>query len=830
MREQPPPQLAALLQRLGLATAEQVGQMGRRVRRLARDLPRFESVWVDALAQARILTAFQAAEINAGRAASLRVGPYLVCRPLPWPGYAVAYQARRVDSAELVRLMVVPEASRRADGLLGRLEALAAVSGKLCCENLAPVAEVGDDGRQLWAASPWVEGQSAAEWMVRYGRFPPQTVLTIARAMVAALARLERVGLCHGDLSVSGLLLTDAGRVVLLHPGLRPALRPEEGYAHADLPPEAFDSMAPERITEGTPPTIASDVFSCGCVWWHLLCGRGPLAGGDSLAKLRAAQTAKIPELRRLAPEVPTALAEAVSACLHRQPRHRCQSLARLAAMLDPSGGRGNPAAIRCVPRPYRPPGRRGPAVRPSRPSHRTSWRWAAMAGCLVVAATMAWPMWRDGLPFADRWAASRGAPVPSPATASLVPEDAVAASRRPESSGQGPAAGNHGTGSQDRVSRNPASQDPVSQNSVLPAHYEVEQPTPPSPSPAHPQPPQATAQGPRDLVLAADAPLEVDSLPLRPGQRVRGEPGERPVVLVPRAGLPIAADDVCFENIDFVHAGSDASDVGPNSGAVICLSSARAAFRGCSFRSAPDPQSRASRAAVERPVAIRWTHPTDRSRAEMELPSGRVQLSDCLLRGVGAGLDCRTAGALSVEVANTLHLGPGPLVRLDHCPTSEEPVLIAASRVTLRDAGGLLECDCRRLEGPPGEISIQTTDCVLAPRRGTGLLCFPGPQSPEVVLRSLSWAGQGTLVTPEAIVAAWVRSDGSPQVLDDEAVSIAGVVRSAVEFAGEASSGPEASRVLRWQAPLRSNEPPGIDPAGAHWPAALPSLPSRQI
>ena len=40
----------------------QVTQMGRRVRRLARDLPQFESVWVDALAQARILTPFQAAE------------------------------------------------------------------------------------------------------------------------------------------------------------------------------------------------------------------------------------------------------------------------------------------------------------------------------------------------------------------------------------------------------------------------------------------------------------------------------------------------------------------------------------------------------------------------------------------------------------------------------------------------------------------------------------------------------------------------------------------------------------------------------------------------
>ena len=36
-------------------------------------------------------------------------------------------------------------------------------------------------------------------------------------------------------------------------PGLRGILRPEEGYAHADLLPEAYDSLAPERISAGTP-------------------------------------------------------------------------------------------------------------------------------------------------------------------------------------------------------------------------------------------------------------------------------------------------------------------------------------------------------------------------------------------------------------------------------------------------------------------------------------------------------------------------------------------------------------------------------------------------
>ena len=68
--------------------------------------------------------------------------------------------------------------------------------------------------------------------------------------------------------------------------------------------------------------------------------------------------------------------------------------------------------------------------------------------------------------------------------------------------------------------------------------------------------------------------------------------------------------------------------------------------------------------------------------------------------------------------------------------------------------------------------------------------------------------------VSPETVIAAWRGSDGREEVLDDASVSIAGLVRSKVGFAGDAGSGPAASRIIRWQVPLRSTDPPGIDPA----------------
>ena len=92
-------------------------------------------------------------------------------------------------------------------------------------------------------------------------------------------------------------------------------MRPEEGYAHADLPPELYDSVAPERIAGVAAPNAYSEMFACGCLWWRLLTGRPPLPGGAALAKLKSIHTGKVPDVHRFAPETPEALANAIRAC-----------------------------------------------------------------------------------------------------------------------------------------------------------------------------------------------------------------------------------------------------------------------------------------------------------------------------------------------------------------------------------------------------------------------------------------------------------------------------------------------------------------------------------
>ena len=104
MSEQPPEKLVSLLEGLRLASRGQFLSVSRHVNRLAKDLPRFESVWIDSLAQARILTPYQAGELNAGRGPGLAIGPFLLEQPLETSGWSQSFRAKDPETQQIVRL------------------------------------------------------------------------------------------------------------------------------------------------------------------------------------------------------------------------------------------------------------------------------------------------------------------------------------------------------------------------------------------------------------------------------------------------------------------------------------------------------------------------------------------------------------------------------------------------------------------------------------------------------------------------------------------------------------------------------------------------------
>ena len=758
MRERPPIQLVGLLQSLGLASESELQSLEPTVQRLAGDLPRFESIWIDSLRRARRLTQFQTAEIMAGRGEALRIGRYVLCHVVRECGYASVYKARQIDSHESVRLVTTNAATTSSDSILPRLDGLIQLA-PLLPGFLGLVTSAGSEGPRIWAASPWVEGTSLADWMLHHGRFPPEVVLEIARAMAEQLAAMQSVGVVHGDVRAENVLLLPDGNICLPQPGVRAIIRPHEGIAHCDLAPEACSTLAPERVSRGTTATVASDLFACGCVWWQMLCGRSALGGGDSMSRLRAAQLAAIDDFRHWAIDVPPQLGEALDACLKKDSRQRPRSMATLAEQLGPTSRGGRQAIARCLAAADRP---QAPWLLAKRDKAKkiNPHLLTAAALLLLGAISVAWPLW-----VAANRPHSAATSTPSLQTATFAAKGSPSDSRKP---------------AREQIVASAPRGSPVIQaafNEPISSHDELR--LPPSLSDG------------------------VDGLRLRPGQTVRPHSG-RTRIVAPTQGLAVTADRVTFEHIDFVAEARPASvaDSSQGSFALIRLSCEECTFVDCSFQSASG--------GAQLSAAIRWAQ--GEQSAAAVLPAGRLRLRDCVFRRVSAGIDSSRRGAIAVEAANVLHLGPGPFVQLRTFPAADEPLRIGLAQFTLRDAESLVKLDCPADlgSGPTGEISIDAGGCVFAPHDNRPLLLIACDQSPAQLLHGLKWTGRGSVLTPGADFARWQRRDLSTEVIDDSAISISGLVRGQVVFSGRRDARPASSRVVECHAPLTDSESPG--------------------
>ena len=332
MLEPPSSSLLKTLSVLKLCSPRDLRRCRGYVRRLTRDLPAFDSIWIDALVQSRRLTAFQGQSLEMSQGERLQVGPCLLLERLGGTVTAETFLARRRDAEDVCVLKLTtaaPEQLRPQSEHLAKLVNVAQnfQHPAIVLPQATQVVEwpVAGDWR-LVSISRHVRGPHLAELLVRRGRFPAAIVVEIGRQLLDGLAALESQGLVHGDLSLTNVRITPQGQSVLVDAGLVPVFRPQFSF-HTIRSAERYDGLAPERISAGLPPSSSSDLYSLGCLLWHLLAGRPPFTAGDPLAKVAAHQTQTIVDIREWVPDAPDWLAETLLRWTSTNPAARPRSL-----------------------------------------------------------------------------------------------------------------------------------------------------------------------------------------------------------------------------------------------------------------------------------------------------------------------------------------------------------------------------------------------------------------------------------------------------------------------------------------------------------------------
>jgi Tol biopolymer transport system component len=309
------------------------------------------------------------------------IGSYRVEGILGAGGMGQVYRARDTKLGRRVALKVLPDIFAKDPERRARFQREAQVLAALNHPHIGAIHGFEDGGSVHALVLELVDGPTLADRLAK-GALPVDESLAIAQQVVDALDAAHDQGIIHRDLKPANIAFTPDGAAKVLDFGLARLVLPE-GYASTDIgnsptitSPAMTHAgtilgtaayMSPEQA-KGRPADARSDVWAFGCVFYEMLTGARPYAGEDVADTLAAVLRAE-PDWSALPSSTPPAIRRLLQRCLQKDRKRRLAAIADVRLYIEEA---------------------QAVEVAVARPSTRTAWWAATLAGVVALVALVA--------------------------------------------------------------------------------------------------------------------------------------------------------------------------------------------------------------------------------------------------------------------------------------------------------------------------------------------------------------------------------------------------------------------------------------------------------
>lgn len=233
-------------------------------------------------------------------------GRYRIIDRIGRGGMGVVFSALQIDLGREVALKLL--APELADSLDSRQRFLreAATLARLDSPHVVTVHDAGQQDGWVYIATQLVPDGDLSQRLATAGPLVPLGALDVVAQVAAGLADAHRAGVIHRDLKPSNVLLrnrSDGGiTAIICDLGIARTQDSEHTLTVGVFGTAGY--LAPERHS-GEQATVASDIYSLGCLLWAALSGRAPYEGTDFTVAM-AHQQDPVPQLPPHLPGAPT--------------------------------------------------------------------------------------------------------------------------------------------------------------------------------------------------------------------------------------------------------------------------------------------------------------------------------------------------------------------------------------------------------------------------------------------------------------------------------------------------------------------------------------------
>jgi serine/threonine protein kinase/tetratricopeptide (TPR) repeat protein len=262
-------------------------------------------------------------------------GDYELLEEIGRGGQGVVYRARQKSLNRTVAVKVIGLGHWATEAHLKRFRREAEAAASLEHPCIVPIYEVGERDGSCYFSMKFVEGGQLDEVVRR-----EPMALRRAAELIVKVARTVHFAhehhILHRDIKPGNILLDRKGEPHLTDFGLARLVETESTVTRTLEVLGTPSYMAPEQaVANNAQLTSATDVYGLGAVFYQLLTGHPPFAGGTTYETIKLLLETEPRQPRQLNPRTDRDLSTICLKCLEKDPKRRYSSALALAEDLE---------------------------------------------------------------------------------------------------------------------------------------------------------------------------------------------------------------------------------------------------------------------------------------------------------------------------------------------------------------------------------------------------------------------------------------------------------------------------------------------------------------
>lgn len=264
-----------------------------------------------------------------------QLGDYELLEEVGRGGQGVVFRARQKSLNRTVALKVISLGQWASKAHLKRFRREAEAAASLADPGIVPIYEVGERDGSCYFSMQFIKGGQLDEVVKRAPMSIPQAAEFVAK-VARTVHYAHEHGILHRDIKPGNILLDEKGEPHLTDFGLARLLDTESTITRTVEVMGTPSYMAPEQASgKNDELTSATDVYGLGAVFYQLLTGHPPFAGGTTYETIKLLLDTEPRPPRQLNPKIDRELSTICLKSLDKDPARRYSSALALAEDLE---------------------------------------------------------------------------------------------------------------------------------------------------------------------------------------------------------------------------------------------------------------------------------------------------------------------------------------------------------------------------------------------------------------------------------------------------------------------------------------------------------------